>query len=247
MNVTCEYLLPFKKYAKLFVLKIHPDRHHGYTDIQKINAHTTHIVNNLFKFEDDSREYRHEVVCLPFFIWKTDKNGHVEQSYKLTFNRPFDIISGKSALGLFKSAHIPVDFSILDSFPKGQAIQYKKNEIYSSDLSESIRNSCLDLNFDDSYLDVSEVLHFIRQRPYIQFDGIVSDDKRKVFKLCTYLVHVLSRLENKIGPKMPIIIISDTYIYPQFDNGIVRLPLYSSLQGINYLSDFQRFYIDSFA
>ena len=220
------------------MLKIHPDRHHGYPDIQKINSSTTHIVNNLFKFEDYSREKRNETLNIHFFIWKNDKNEHIERHYQLIFKSPFDIVSGKSALGLFKTAQIPVDFSILDTFPKSDKTQYKK-ETCNLNLSEGIKNSCLGLDFDESYLDIPEILNFIRQRPYIQFDGFLSDDKRKVLKLCSYLLHSLSRLELKIGSKMPIIIISDTYIYPQFNDGFVRLPLSSTMQGIliNDLND----------
>lgn len=231
MSAICEYLVPFKKYAKLFVLSIHPDRHHGYPEIQKINASTTHVVNNLFKFEDDSAGNPHEEHNLPFFIWKNDKNGHSELSYKLTFKRPFDNVSGKSALGLFKAAQITVDFSVLDMLPSNEKMPFKKETTLGSDMSEGIKNSCLSLDYDESYFDVQEVLDFIRLRPYIQFEGDLSDDRRKVFRLCTYLLHSLSRLENKIRCKMPIIIISDKFIIPQFSDGLVQIPLSSNFKG----------------
>lgn len=230
MTSKCEYLLPFKNYAKLFILKIHPDKHHGYPNVQKINTLTTHVVNSFFKFEDDLVKKHNELHNLSFFIWNNDKSSHTQLSYKLIFNWPFDDVSGRSVLGLFEAAQIPVDFSIIDSIPNNKPKEYKI-ETPGKDWTEGIKNSCLNLDFDDLSFDAKEVLDFIRLRPYIQFEGYLLNDKLKFLRLCMYLMHCLRRLENKIRSQMPIIIISDKFVSPQFSNGLIQLPSSSNFKG----------------
>ena len=234
MKEVAEYLLPFQSYAKLMMSKIHPDRHHGYPNVQKINASVTSIINELFKFKPDHTEVRHQIHNLHFFTWKPDKKEHEELFYKLVFNNPFDLSSGKSSLNLFRTAQIPVNFSVLDCFTdQSQNIEKisKSNLPLSKNIYEGIKQSCFDIDQVVSESEIREIRDFFRIRPYIQFKHDLSDDLSKILKVCAFLMHIIQGLESRMGSKMPLIIISNTYTSPEFINGIVHLPLSSSFKG----------------
>lgn len=234
MKEVAEYLLPFQSYAKLLMTKIHPDKHHGYPNIQKINASVTSIINELFKFKHDQSEKRHQIHNLHFFTWKPDKRDHEEIFYKLIFNNPFDLNSGKSSLNLFKTAQIPVNFSILEHFTdQNQNIDPISKPInsISKEINQSIKQSCFDLDQAICEYDIQEIRDFFRGRPYIQFHGNLSDGLSKILRIGTFLMHTIQGLESKMGNKMPLIIINNTYTTPEFTDEIIRLPLSSSFKG----------------
>ena len=253
----CNYLLPFQGYAKLFLREIHPDRHHGYPKIQMINSSVTSIVNELFKFQASTTvKTLHN---LNFFIFKSkfktkskleveiDSESHQELFHKLVFNCPFDVNSGKSALELFKLANVPVDFSVLDSLPdtikKFEAQKQSENDSHLDENNENkiIRNkivqSCMKIRNEELDFDIREVRNFIRTRPYIQFDGLLTENNLSISiisKLIIYLQHNLRRIESKYGNRIPIIIISPKYLIPEYTNGIVFIPFLSTFRGKFY-------------
>ena len=228
------HLSPFLNYAKIFLKKIHPDTHHGYTLVQKVNASIISTINDLFKFQNETKETRHNYYNLNFFIRSTDKMNHKEVCYKLLFNAPFDQASGKSALGLFNSADIPVDFSIIDSLPNNNNISFiNRSEINISVISEAIKKNCIDLSNDLSF-DFKDARAFLHSRPYIQFEGPLPEDTSKVLRLVAYLSHIISRLENKNGITMPLILISDRFSFAEYYGDIINLPLSSNFEGIFY-------------
>ena len=67
MKGVLDHLLPFKAYAKVFLHQIHPDRHHGFPIIQKINASATSAVNELFKFKGSTCDITQQSHDLNFF------------------------------------------------------------------------------------------------------------------------------------------------------------------------------------
>lgn len=234
MKEIAAYLLPFQLYAKLLISKIHPDIHHGYPNIQKINASVTSIINELFKFKLDHSEERYQIHNLHFFTWKPDKKEHQELFYKLLFNNPFDLSSGKSSLNLFRTAQIPVNFSVLDCLTdQNQNIEKisKLNEHRSRNIYEGIKQSCFDLDRVISEFEIREILDFFRTRPYIQFKHNLSNDLSKILRICVFLLHIIQGFEARMGSKMPLIIISNTYTSSEFIKGIVHLSLSSSFQG----------------
>lgn len=235
MKEVAEYLLPFQSYSRLLMTKIHPDRHHGYSKIQKINASATSIINELYKFKNDQTAKGLQSHNLHFFTWKSDRKEHEEIFYKLVFNSPFDLISGKSSLNLFKTAQIPVNFSILDSFPdqsKNNNFNSGSTQSFSKNIHEGIKNSCFDVDQNQFEFDIREIRDFFRNRPYIQFDQDLSDDISIVLKIGTFLLHIIEGFEARIGNKRPLVIISSRYDIPEYTNGIVRLPLSSSFKGM---------------
>lgn len=241
MKDTSEYLLPFQTYAKLLLNKIHPDRHHGYPSIQKINASVTGTINELFKFKQDRSETRHQTYNLHFFTWKADKKEHSEIFHKLIFNSPFDHVSCKSALGLFKAADIPVNFSILDSFKnenqnKSQASIESQDKSFAKDMYYGIKQSCFELDQGISDVNVQETCKFFRSRPYIQINHDSSNDLFKILKIGSFLLHIIEGIEARMGTNMPIIIISNLYNAPSYVEGIVHIPLGSDFKGINACS-----------
>lgn len=234
MKEAAEYLLPFQSYAKILMTKIHPDKHHGYPYIQKINSSVASIINELFKFKHDQSEKRHQIHNLHFFTWKPDKREHEEILYKLVFNNPFDLSSGKSSLNLFKTAQIPVNFSVLEHFTdQNQSFGgvLKPINSLSNEINQSIKQSCFDLDQAISGNDIQEILVFFRSRPYIQLLGNICDDLSKILRIGTFLMHTIQGLESKMGNRMPLIIISLTYTTPEFIDGIIHLPLSSSFRG----------------
>lgn len=239
MKDTSEYLSAFQTYAKLLLNKIHPDRHHGYPNIQKINASVTGTINELFKFRQDRSGTRHQSYNLHFFTWKTDKLGHSEIFHKLIFNSPFDYASGKSALGLFKAANIPVNFSILDSLfenenqNKPQTSTDSKDKSFTKDMHDGIKQSCFDLDQRISDFNVQEISNFFRSRPYIQFNNDSSNDLYKILKVGSFLLYIIEGIEARMGSNMPLIIISNLHEVPSYVEGIVHLPLTSNFKGIN--------------
>lgn len=225
------HLRPFLNYAKIFLKKIHPDAHHGYPVVQKVNAPIISTINELFKFQNETAEAGHSFHNLNFFVRTEDKLTHKEVCYKLLCNVPFDRASGKSALGLFKSADVSVDFSVIDLFPAENNIASKnRNEGNSSKLFEAVKNHCLDLSNIPSF-DLNDARAFLQSRPYIQFEGPLPEDKSIVIKLIAYLSHILNRNESKIDMKMPLILISDRFSYPEYSGNIMHLPLYSNFEG----------------
>jgi serine/threonine protein kinase len=234
MKEAAEYLLPFQSYAKILMTKIHPDRHHGYPNVQKINASVTSIINELFKFKFDLAERCHQIHNLHFFTWKADRRDHEEIYYKLLFNNPFDRISAKSSLNLFKMAQIPVNFSILDCFAdQNQHLESNSNtkSSISKDINDGIKKSCFNLDQIIPENDLSQVRVFFRSRPYIQFDNNFSVELPKILRIGTFLMHTIQRLESRMGSKIPLIIISDTYTVPQLYKGVIHIPLSSSFIG----------------
>ena len=225
--------------------KIHPDRHHGYPNVQKVNASVTSIINELFKFKQDQTEKRYQVHNLHFFTWKSDKREHEEIFYKLIHNTPFDFISGKSSLNLFKTAQIPVDFSVLQFFDnqsQDNGKVSKSNEPVSKNIYEGIKKLCFDLDRDLSDFDILEIRDFFRNRPYIQFDNDLSGDISRILRIGTFLLHIIGSFEVRIGNKMPIIIISNRYNFPEYADGIILLPLSSDFKGAYFQIYFDSLY-----
>lgn len=248
----CNHLLPFQGYAKLFMREIHPDRHHGYPKIQMINSSVTSIVNELFKFQaSKSAKTLHN---LNFFIWKSKSKSkpeidldlysesHKELFHKLIFNCPFDVNSGKSALELFNSANVTVDFSILDALPRtNEKLEAEKKTEKDLQLDgynkNKIARSCMKVRNEEFDFDIKEIRNFIRTRPYIQFDGLLPGNNLSISiikKLIIYLQHNLRRIESKYGNKIPIIIISSKYLIPEYTNGVVIIPFLSNFRGNFY-------------
>lgn len=231
MKEIFDYLLPFQAYAKLFVSKIHPDRHHGYPDIQKINASATSIINDIFKFKNKLDVSPPRFYDLNFFIWKSNSKEHAEIAYKLMFKIPFDYGSAKSSIGLFKSAEISVDNTILDSIPKSERCPVKTEQNVSFTISEGIKTSCFNLDHDYSNVDIREIRDFLHRRPYIQFEGLLADNVSQILQLSSFISLTINRLESQLGSKMPLIIISDRFHFPELRNGIINVPLSSNFKG----------------
>ena len=227
-----KHLLPFQNYAKILLRKIHPDAHHGYPMVQKVNASIICLINELFKFHNDIKEESNNFHNLRFFVHSPDKFKHKEIFYELLINIPFDQASGKSALGLFKTADIPVDFTVIDSLPIDKKISPKIGKgVDSSALSAAIKQRCLDLSNDNLLLDLDNARSFLHFRPYIQFEGPLPEDKSRVLKLVTYLSHILHRNEHLNTLEMPIILISDRFSCPEKVHKIIHLPLSSNFEG----------------
>lgn len=253
------HLLPFQNYSKIFLRKIHPDAHHGYPVVQKMNASIISTINELFKFKTEPNEKYTNIYNLNFFVRSPNEFKHREIFYKLSFNIPFDQISGKSALGLFKAADVSVDFSIIDSFPIANNSPYNtdtRNNKNVSELSEAIKKRCLDLYDSDLPFDLNDARDFLQSRPYIQFEGqLTPEDKSRVLKLIAYLFHILHRIEKNINIEMPIILISERFTCPEYLDKIIYLPLSSSFKGtkklfkifiLSYFSELRIFFKKTF-
>ena len=232
MKGVLDHLLPFKAYAKVFLHQIHPDRHHGFPIIQKINASATSAVNELFKFKGSTCDITQQSHDLNFFIRKSSATEYLEISYKLKFNIPFDRISGKSALGLFKASGINVDFSILESFPKDHSCILLPEKTLNSHFMDGIKSSCFDLTHDDnSKFDIPDIRNFLHSRPYIQLEEASLNDISKVLRISYLLSHIIQRLETRLGTNMPLIIISNRFQQPEYKHDMVRLPLSANFNG----------------
>lgn len=232
MNEFPEYLLTLQTYVRLFLQKIHPDRHHGFHDIQKINASVTSIVNELFKFKNIPIVENSKSHDLTFFIWKSNAEEHAKISYKLLYKFPFDHLSTKSALGLFKTAGIEVDSKILDLLPNDLKPSPKFEKSINSLIIEDIKDSCFDLEHEYTKFDIDEVRKFLRIRPYIQFESSLSDKITDILRVCNNLYHIVHRMERRLGPKMPLIIISDRFNISHYNNGIMHISLSATFNGI---------------
>lgn len=228
------HLIPFQNYAKIFLRKIHPDAHHGYPVIQKVNASIISTINELFKFKTDPNGMCKTFYNLNFFVRSPNEFKHKEICYVLKFNIPFDQTSGKSALGLFKAADVSVDSSVIDSFPTVKDNSYNHRNIKNtSKLSAEIKKRCLDMYDSDMSFDLNDARAFLRYRPYIQFEGqLPLGDKSRVLRLVAYLSHILRRIEKNLNNiQMPMILISERFLYPENLDKIIHLPLSSNFEG----------------
>jgi hypothetical protein len=229
-----EHLNVIKGYSKLLLKLIHPDKHHGFENIQNINALATSKVNGLFKLaESESSSCINSHHALKFYIWRADKSGHEEINYRLSINFPFDRISAKSALDLFKKVQIPVEYSLLEAFDSNSHTFLQKIYGISSRKKEQldIMGSCLDFEAESLECDAKDVCDFLRSRPYIQFEGRLPENLSGLLRIGSYLSHIMGRFEPLMIHNMPIIILSEHFLVPEILNNVVKLPISTRFKG----------------
>lgn len=231
-----EHFNAIKGYSKILLKLIHPDRHHGFDRVQKLNASATAKVHDLFKFAEQGSTLRNFTYLLNFYIWKTNGIEHEKICHNLVMNFPMDRVSVKSALELFLKARIPVDHSILDYFQfDTRSSSSQESQSFSNFRKFQLDNiqSELDTDVSNCEEEIKQVVNFLRIRPYIQFDGILPEKLSDVIRIGTYLSHILVRIETEIMKKEPIIIIiSQNFYMPEIHNSVIKLPLNTRFEGI---------------
>lgn len=231
-----KYLPIFQKYSREFISKIHPDRHHGYEDVQKVNASATSIIHDLFKFDshkDRECMSRKQFFDILFYLWNENKTCHIKLFHKLIHNTPFDCESGKSALKLFQSIKIPVDSSLIQAVssmspdPKSPPNQLTDF----NDMKAKIKNSCIDFEADPDERLSFDMINFIRRYPNIQFAGEIYNSRASLINICRFLMPNIQKLERGGIDPLPIIIVSEDFSGPEVSNDVISLPLGSTFNG----------------
>lgn len=153
-----------KRYSREFIMKIHPDRHCGYPEVQEANSSTLNIITQLFQ-SDDTSKIPSAPLSLRFYLKHSDypsksvavksiqkTNSHLLISYLLRQE------STRSALGLFSLAGIDVDWSLLPEERSAEQIK--------SPLLDECKNISPDSQLN--VLDIQSVKSLLRSHPNIQ-------------------------------------------------------------------------------
>lgn len=233
-----DVLLRFRGLARDFLKHIHPDRHEGFASVQRLNASVTALVNDLYKFDEVQRERVPARHALSFYVWN-ENGSHQLIEYPLLFHWPFDQTAGRSALGLFEAARVPVDWSLLSHLPLGHCVvpdEQPKPHGHQSAAAEMIVRHCQTIKPLETNVmkraDREDLARFLKTRPYIQLaqdlDMAACD---KAFHLINRCRDMLVRHETRCR-HLPVMIFSTRFSEPVLDSDIIKLPPSAHASGI---------------
>lgn len=178
-----------KRYSREFIMKIHPDRHCGFPEVQEANSAALNIITPLFQTED-TLQTPAPPHPLRFYLKHSDYPGEVQQKANIQRTNSHLLISyllrqesARSALGLFSLAGIDVDWKLSDN-------QDKSVDPTGSPLLDECKYIVIDSELTKE--DVLAVKEILRTHPNIQIspEAPLLPTMKLLFLLQSTLIHL---------------------------------------------------------